>query len=77
MATTLTSDGRLTIPKLMRERLGLGPGSVVEFELTDDGQGILVRPRPERFVDRLERLRGCATAGLSTDEIMALTRGED
>ena len=27
--------------------------------------------------DRFARLLGCATAGLTTDEIMAMTRGED
>jgi prevent-host-death family protein len=31
---------------------------------------------PQSFRGRLEALRGAADAGLSTDEIMALTRGE-
>lgn len=78
MATTLTTKGQVTIPKPIRDRLGLGPGSLVEFEIAPDGRVILSkadRTAPAR--SRFERLRGRATAGLTTDQIMALTRGED
>lgn len=78
MATTLTTKGQVTIPKPVRDRLGIGPGSAVEFEITEDGR-VLLR-RADRAVpakSRFERLRGRATAGLSTDQIMALTRAED
>ncbi|WP_299439429.1 AbrB/MazE/SpoVT family DNA-binding domain-containing protein [uncultured Rhodospira sp.] len=78
MATLVTSKGQVTIPKPVRDRLGIGPGSAVEFEVAPDG-GIVLRKadqgpvRPSRF----ERLRGTATAGLTTDQIMALMRNED
>lgn len=78
MATTLTTRGQVTIPKPIRDRLGLGPGSAVEFEIAEDGRIIL--RRADRTVparNRFERLRGRATAGLSTDQIMALMRGGD
>ena len=78
MATRLTTKGQVTIPKPIRDRLGLGPGSAVEFEIAEDGRVILSRANqtaPAR--NRFERLRGRATVGLSTDQIMALTRGED
>ncbi|KAA0578670.1 AbrB/MazE/SpoVT family DNA-binding domain-containing protein [Azospirillum sp. Sh1] len=78
MATTLTTKGQVTIPKPIRDRLGIGPGSAVEFEIAEDGRVILKpadRTLPAK--SRFERLRGRATAGLSTDQIMALTRGED
>jgi AbrB family looped-hinge helix DNA binding protein len=80
MATTVTSKGQVTIPKPVRDLLGITPGSAVVFEMTDDGRievrraagkGSLKRP-----ASRFERLRGSAGKGLSTDEIMALTRGE-
>lgn len=77
MATTVTSKGQVTIPKRVRDRPGIVPGSAIEFELQPDGTAVLVkidgRRRPSRC---FEALRGRAGAGLSTDEIMALTRGE-
>jgi AbrB family looped-hinge helix DNA binding protein len=75
-ATTLTSKGQVTVPKAVREFLGIGPGSKVTFELTAAGQ-VLIRPLAARVTRRspLERLRGTATVRMRTDEIMALTRG--
>jgi AbrB family looped-hinge helix DNA binding protein len=77
MTTTVTTKGQVTIPKPIRDRLGIKPGTKVEFRLDKDGRAILqiegdARPAASRF----ERLRGIATTRLSTDEIMALTRGE-
>ncbi|HUZ31504.1 MAG TPA: AbrB/MazE/SpoVT family DNA-binding domain-containing protein [Xanthobacteraceae bacterium] len=75
MAVTVTSKGQVTIPKPVRDRLGINPGSKVDFEVSEDGRAFLRRVgkakmRPSPF----ERLRGTATSGLTTDEIMALTR---
>jgi AbrB family looped-hinge helix DNA binding protein len=77
MGTTVTSKGQVTIPKHVRDLLGIGPGSVIEFERAEDGRVVLVKigkrkERPNRFV----RLRGHAGKGLSTAQIMAMTRGE-
>jgi antitoxin PrlF len=78
MAMTLTTKGQVTIPKPIRDRLGIGPGSAVEFEIGQDGRVILSRAdRTAPPKSRFERLRGRATTGLTTDQIMALTRGED
>lgn len=77
MATTVTSKGQVTIPKPVRDRLGIEPGSRVEFELAPDGRVVLVKVAGPVPASRFERLRGTATAGLTTDQIMALTRGED
>ena len=76
MATKVTSKGQVTIPKPVRERLGIQPGNAVDFELAADGSVVLVKVDGQRRVSRFEPLRGRADAGLSTDEIMALTRGE-
>jgi antitoxin PrlF len=75
MAGKVTTKGQITIPMEMRERLGIQPGSVVEFELADDA--LLVRKRSDsggRGAALVARLRGAATTSLSTDEIMRLTR---
>jgi AbrB family looped-hinge helix DNA binding protein len=77
MATTVTSKGQVTIPKPIRDRLGIGPGSTVDFELEPDGRVVLLKVGGKRPLSRFDALRGRAGAGLSTDEIMALTRGGD
>lgn len=76
MATTVTSKGQVTIPKPVRERLGIQPGNAVDFELAADGRVVLVKVDGRPGVSRFEVLRGRAGPGLSTDEIMALTRRE-
>lgn len=76
MATLVTSKGQVTIPKPVRDRLGIGPGSAVAFELAPDGRVVLVKADAGRVPSRFGALRGRAGKGLSTDEIMALTRGE-
>ena len=76
MATTVTSKGQVTIPKRVRDRLAIEPGSRVEFELTPDGQVVLIKVGAETTANRFEELRGRAGAGMTTDQIMALTRGE-
>jgi AbrB family looped-hinge helix DNA binding protein len=78
MTTTVTSKGQVTVPKNVREFLGVEPGSSIEFELRANGEVVMraatASRRPLR--SRFERLRGCATVKVSTDEILALTRGE-
>ncbi|MBJ7418205.1 MAG: AbrB/MazE/SpoVT family DNA-binding domain-containing protein [Niveispirillum sp.] len=76
MATTITIKGQVTIPKPIRDRLDLKPGSEVDFELMPDGRVVLIKRGDQRIISRFEGLRGQAGPGLSTDEIMALTRGD-
>lgn len=76
MATRVTSKGQVTIPKRVRDYLGLTPGTPVEFDLSDDGRVIVRAAVPTERRSRFAKLRGSATAGMTTDEIMALTRGE-
>jgi AbrB family looped-hinge helix DNA binding protein len=76
MPVTVTTKGQVTIPKPVRDRLGIKPGSTVDFELAPDGSVVLVKRGAGRRRSRFEALRGRAGKGLTTDEIMALTRGE-
>jgi antitoxin PrlF len=77
MATRVTRKGQVTIPKRVRDYLGIEPGSMVEFDVTPDGRIVLINqdatPKPSRF----EKVRGTATTKLTTDEIMAMLRGDD
>ena len=84
MGRPVTVKGQVTIPKPIRDRLGLTPGSEVEFAL--DGQGRVFlqkagrkREAPLPDPDRFERLKGTATAmeGMSTADLMKLLRGDD
>lgn len=76
----VTSKGQVTIPVEIREKLGLVEGSEVEFEIS----GRVVRMRKVRPADGkhgrgksvVARLRGKGTVRMSTDEILALTRGD-
>jgi antitoxin PrlF len=72
----VTSKGQVTIPLAVRRRLGIGPGSEVEFELDERGAR-LVRAHTTKGKAIARRMRGRATIAMSTDEIMALTRGDE
>jgi antitoxin PrlF len=76
VGTTVTSKGQVTIPKRVRDLLGIGPGSVIDFERAPDGRVVLVKVQKKVRPNRFARLRGHAGKGLSTAEIMAMTRGE-
>lgn len=73
----VTSKGQVTIPVAIRERFGLLPETEVAFVIEDGGVKIVqaAPTRPDRGSRVVERLRGSATVRMSTEEIMALTRG--
>jgi antitoxin PrlF len=73
---TMTSKGQVTIPKRLRDYLGLKPGMDVAFDLECSGK-VVILPGKKRPKSRFAKFRGTATAGLSTDEIMRLTRGDE
>jgi len=76
MSAAVTSKGQVTIPKPVRDLLGIVPGTRVDFRRNDNGEIVLFRSdeaQPSRFA----KLLGSAGPGLSTDEVMAMTRGED
>lgn len=75
MATSVTSKGQVTIPKPVRDRLGLTTGTQVSFRLDDRGQVVIERADGEKPKSRFAHLVGSAGPGPSTDELMALLRG--
>ena len=77
MATKLTSKGQVTVPKNVRDYLGLKPGEPVAFERLPSGEVVLrsVHGRGKPPVSRFAKLRGRATVRMTTEAILALTRG--
>jgi len=72
----ITSKGQVTIPQEIRERHGFLPGTEVHFEDQGDHVRLVKRSDPPRRGARLvAHMRGKADARLTTEEIMALTRG--
>lgn len=77
----ITSKGQVTIPQRIREEAGLLPHTEVDFEL--DGTDVrIIKSRnpgaPTRGALVVERLRRAAShVTMTTDELMALTRGEE
>ena len=77
MKVRLNSKGQVTIPANLRERHGLHEGD--ELEVIDDGDTLRITrvqgstSRGERLVGRM---RGRATTTMSTDQLLALLRGE-
>ena len=73
----ITSKGQVTIPIEVREQMGLLPNTEVEFQI----QGNTVRLKKKggsssrRPRDLIHRMRKKATVEMTTDEILALTRG--
>ena len=72
---TVTSKGQVTIPKEIRNALGIVPGSEVEFELEEGEVVLRRRVSPAVFQHWVGYLRGRLPAD-SVDEMMELLRGE-
>jgi AbrB family looped-hinge helix DNA binding protein len=84
--STMTSKGQITVPKNLRDRLGLQAGSELDFSLSPDG-AIVLRPVSKRAADAakkaaaeyrkiLESVRGTADKRFATtDEYMKFIRG--
>jgi len=76
----LTSKGQVTIPEHIRHRLGLHPLTEVEFDIVGDSVRIRkkagAKSRGQRLLEAMSAARP-PKPGMTTDEIMAMTRGED
>lgn len=75
----ITTKGQVTIPQAVRNFAGFQPGTEVEFVIGDDGVVRVVavgqvQEQQDRLGAVIAGLRGSADTGLTTDEIMALTR---
>ncbi len=73
----LNSKGQVTIPAVIREKHGLHEGD--EVDVVEDGNTlriVRVQASPTRGEQIVRRMRGRATTGLSTDQLLDLLRAE-
>ncbi|MBB3996946.1 AbrB/MazE/SpoVT family DNA-binding domain-containing protein [Aureimonas pseudogalii] len=79
----VTEKGQVTIPKPIRDKLKIGPGSEVEFVERGDVVEVVAkhmdetpRQRRERLQRHLDEMRGTVDlGGMTTDEFMESLRG--
>ena len=71
----ITSKGQVTIPKEIRDAYRLNPYTEVQF-VEEAGRVYIQAVEGKAPKNRFSRFRGSADVKLSTDEILALTRGE-
>jgi AbrB family looped-hinge helix DNA binding protein len=72
----ITSKGQVTIPIEIREKMGLFPDTEVQFEVERNTVRLKkAGSQSRRSRDLIARLRGKGNVRMTTDEIMALTRG--
>jgi len=76
----VTEKGQVTIPKAIRDRLGIRPGSEVEFVEGPDGVNLVRESGKDKSVRKaqvrawLKKVSGSGISGLSSDEYMAHMR---
>lgn len=71
MKATVAERGQVTIPKPLRDKLGIRPGSKLEFR---ERNGTLVAVKVEK-PDPVGEVTGILGKGRGTDAMMAVLRG--
>ncbi|HEU4583137.1 MAG TPA: AbrB/MazE/SpoVT family DNA-binding domain-containing protein [Polyangiaceae bacterium] len=74
----ITSKGQVTIPQEIREQFGLLPDTEVEFTVVGNSIRLVKasdKSEGRRGARLVSRLRGTSTVGMTTEEILKLTRG--
>lgn len=71
MKATIAERGQVTIPKVLRRKLGIKPGMQLEFH-EENGRLIAEKVGSE---DQVERVYGCLKLGKGTDAFLRELRG--
>jgi antitoxin PrlF len=76
--TTITVKGQVTLPKKVRDAVGLKPGDKVDIRATASGGIFIEKPGTSRsYRERLDALaKRRPIRGITTDEFMEASRGE-
>jgi len=73
----VTTKGQVTIPRSVREILGISPETEIDF-VEENGRFYIVKiDEPQKASGEFNKLRGIASANISTKEIMDLTRDSE
>jgi AbrB family looped-hinge helix DNA binding protein len=76
----ITTKGQVTIPEAIRHQLGLLPYTEVDFDVVGDSVRIRkkkgTKSRGQRLIEIMRR-GAKPIPGMTTDELMALTRGDE
>ena len=70
METTIDGAGRLVVPKVLRDALGLTPGATVDISLYGRGLQVVPGGRPARLVELADGKLAIETDGPVDDELM-------
>ena len=70
----IDTDGKITIPLKVQEQLGFKPGTEVQLEVMGDTLQIRKPKVSNRGTKLIAAIRGKATSGLTTNDIIHLTR---
>lgn len=73
----VNEQGQVRIPAEVRDRLGFVPGTAIELEAVGEKLEIRKTSRTGSIKAWIERVKETSTSGMTTDEIMQLTRGDD
>jgi AbrB family looped-hinge helix DNA binding protein len=73
--TKVDSKGRIVLPKEIRERLGMTPGTEVEIREEDGKAVVEAEDEPERIIERMEQL--IAESSSDCEEMAPLDGGVD
>ena len=75
MDATVQADGNISIPKELRDALGLNPGTVMDLQ--QQAGALVARKKNEPDVFEKWRGRGRLPIVVNTDEYLRLTRDGD
>ncbi|HEX3392269.1 MAG TPA: AbrB/MazE/SpoVT family DNA-binding domain-containing protein [Solirubrobacteraceae bacterium] len=73
MYSTISEKGQVTVPKPLRDRLGIRPGDRLDFT---EEQGRIVVSKATGRQDPIGAVYGILDLGESTDEVLGGLRGE-
>ena len=78
MSYALTIKSQVTVPKVIRQHLQVLPGQEIDYEPLPDGSvRMFAVPSKVAEDNPFRKWRGTGVSGMTTEEIMRETRGDD